>query len=241
MKKNAQSLLAIVILSVAAIGTMNAQIGIHAGYVNSKFSAKAGDSESVGDPFNGFEIGLDNQTKIIGNVFSVKYGLNYTFLTAKETVNNTDALNFNISARTVNHYLDIPIHLQAGIPLGFIKIFAYGGPKFVMGLSSKSTFKFDGNIPGIGNLSSDFTYNNYNGKISSSDLSENQAEALNKLIDKENSIKRFDIQMGVGVGVELFDMLNITAGYDWGLLNLSKIDNTRINRNQFNITVGVSF
>ena len=42
-------------------------------------------------------------------------------------------------------------------------------------------------------------------------------------------------------GVELFGILNVTAGYDWGLFNQSKIDGVELKRNQFNVGVGIAF
>ena len=53
--------------------------------------------------------------------------------------------------------------------------------------------------------------------------------------------KRFDILMGAGLGVELFGILNVTAGYDWGLFNQSKLDGVKLHRNQFNVGLGISF
>ena len=47
--------------------------------------------------------------------------------------------------------------------------------------------------------------------------------------------------MGVGGGVELFKHLTVKAGYEWGLMNLSKADGMTINRNQFVVSAGLSF
>ena len=50
-----------------------------------------------------------------------------------------------------------------------------------------------------------------------------------------------DGALGVGGGVELFKHLTVKAGYEWGLMNLSKADGMTINRNQFVVSAGLSF
>lgn len=214
-----------VLLCVAAVGTASAKTGIHVGYVNSKYYPHVGElSPENSKLYNGFEVGLDNKTKIIGNILSVKYGLNYTFL----ELEGQPLLSYDV--KTVNHYLDIPVHLQVGIPLGIIRIYAYGGPKFLMGLSSKTTYS---------NAESTLSYNLYNGKVQTDGPIDDKINA--QIGTSEGDLKRFDILLGAGLGVELFGMLNVTAGYDWGLLNQSKHENLEFLRNQFNVSIGILF
>ena len=57
-------------------------------------------------------------------------------------------------------------------------------------------------------------------------------------------LKRFDLKMGVGVGVEIGEKLSVRVGYDWGLLNQSKnksATDASIRLNLFHAGVAVMF
>ena len=233
MRKKWRIALGFIALCLAATVTANAQIGIHAGYVHSKYAVEGAlPGFMQNKPYDGFEAGIDNRTDIIGGILAVRYGLTYTYV-------EQDLLPvLNYDAKRAGHYLDIPVHLQAGVPLGIVRIYAFGGPKFVMGLSSRTIYT---------NGESSLVWRMYNGDLVSSGnvdnaLDANVDNALATCADSEGkAYKRFDIQLGVGVGVELFGILNVTAGYDWGLFNQSKIDGVELKRNQFNVGVGIAF
>ena len=53
--------------------------------------------------------------------------------------------------------------------------------------------------------------------------------------------KRFDVQLGAGVGIELFKFLEVKVGYDWGLLDRFAGDFDELRRNQFYASVGLRF
>lgn len=232
MKKQASVLWGVIALCLTAIVPARAQVGIHAGYVHSTYAAEETSPVLKDKAYDGFEAGLDNRTDIIGGILAVRYGLTYTYLEQELTpVANYDA-------KRVGHYLDIPLHLQVGIPLGIIRVYAFGGPKFVMGLSSRTIYT---------NGESSLVWRMYNGDLVSNGDVDN---ALENHVDNElatyagsdnKAYKRFDILMGAGLGVELFGILNVTAGYDWGLFNQSKLDGVKLHRNQFNIGLGISF
>lgn len=221
-----------VALCLTAIVPARAQVGIHAGYVHSTYAMEGTLPGFKDKAYDGFEAGLDNRTDIIGGILAVRYGLTYTYLEQELTpVANYDA-------KRVGHYLDIPLHLQVGIPLGIIRVYAFGGPKFVMGLSSRTIYT---------NGESSLVWRMYNGDLVSNGDVDN---ALENHVDNElatyagsdnKAYKRFDILMGAGLGVELFGILNVTAGYDWGLFNQSKLDGVKLHRNQFNVGLGISF
>ena len=224
--------LAFVAASLVSMGAM-AQ-GIHVGYVQSRFSTAIGDgAPSKSEAMNGFEAGFDQTFKIAKGIIAVDYGLNYTFLASDAASAEAGDL-VSVSGKTKNHYLDIPVHLQIGVPiLGVVRVFAWGGPKFIVGLSSKTTVDMD-----VAGTSTTVTYNHYNGKVTAPGLSDDE---LGNASDDTGTFKRFDIMMGVGGGVELFKHLTVKAGYEWGLMNLSKADGMTINRNQFVVSAGLSF
>ena len=225
--------LALAAASIVSIGSARAQ-GIHVGYVNSAYTTSIGDGDpSKSEAMNGFEVGFDQTFKIAKGIIAVDYGLNYTFLASDNAIFDLGFLG-KTSGKITQHYLDIPVHLQIGVPiLGVVRVFAWGGPKFIVGLSSKATA--DVNILGA---ETTFTYNNYSGKTTAAGLGDNEISAVSENMP---TYKRFDIMMGVGGGVELFKHVTVKAGYEWGLMNLSKTDGMSINRNQFVVSAGLSF
>lgn len=57
---------------------------------------------------------------------------------------------------------------------------------------------------------------------------------------KDNdSLQRFDVMLGAGVGLEFNDMIRFQVGYDAGMLNRYRSDNFNVHRNQ--LTAGVAF
>lgn len=224
---------AFVAASLVSMGAM-AQ-GIHVGYVQSRFSTAIGDgAPSKSEAMNGFEVGFDQTFKIAKGIIAVDYGLNYTYLTSEAASAEAGDLA-SVSGRMKNHYLDIPVHLQIGVPiLGVVRVFAYGGPKFVFGLAHNTIYELSlGDGP-----SGEIRYNHFSGKIKGAGFDD---ETLDNYAQGQPTYKRFDIMMGVGGGVELFKHLTVKAGYEWGLMNLSKADGMTINRNQFVVSAGLSF
>ena len=79
------------------------------------------------------------------------------------------------------------------------------------------------------------TYNYYTGKFKSGDFNEDLSEVL-------PSYKRFEAALGGGVGVELFRLIEVKAGYDWGLTERSKsAEIFSSKRNIFYVTLGFRF
>lgn len=108
-------------------------------------------------------------------------------------------------------YLNIPFRIAYGLDLGGAKVFAYGGPNFAIGLTGKN-------------------------KVGNADL--NWYKEVDG--DESDPVKRFDILLGAGLGVQFSNFI-VKGGYDWGLLNPYGTDNYKINRNQFNISLGYQF
>lgn len=103
----------------------------------------------------------------------------------------------NISA----NYLDIPIHLGYKYVLNDkFSIYGEAGPYFAIGL--------------FGNT-----------KTVEAEMSENyELQQTSRKSDTfgEDGIKRFDLGLGLKVGVEFKKKYTLSIGYDWGLLDLYK-------------------
>lgn len=59
-----------------------------------------------------------------------------------------------------------------------------------------------------------------------------------RLTDNE-SLQRFDVMLGGGVGLVFNDMIRFQVGYDFGMLNRYNSNNYTVNRNQ--LTAGIAF
>ena len=92
-------------------------------------------------------------------------------------------------------------------------IYGLAGPTFQLGLIHNVAHKDSGSIDPLYNNSNDVgTYRN-----------------------------RFQIYMGLGAGIEVAQMIQVTVGFDLGLLNMSADHNLGIGRNVLKIGVGYIF
>lgn len=126
MKRTIKIACCIAMLSFIYITSASAQLGIQAGYVNSKFS-------EVDDHYNGFELGVNYQMPIMGG-FGLDYSLLYTLITRSEDSDLFD------DYKSTGHYLNLPVRVQFSYPINnSFSIFAYGGPNFTLGVGGKNT------------------------------------------------------------------------------------------------------
>lgn len=56
-----------------------------------------------------------------------------------------------------------------------------------------------------------------------------------------DGLKRFDFGLGLKVGVRMFDHYRLFLGYDWGLLDVSQMDDTKWNNRNFYIGASYMF
>ena len=199
--------------SLMLLGTSAfAQVAIGAGYVQSKYTYKTGNSSGSGDSANGFYAGLEYKVPV-GEVFGLSAGVNYELLASK---------NYNIGAISGNlkeHYINVPVRLNAGVNLGDqARLFIFGGPTFSYALAGKVDLGVK-----VGSFDIGGTYDIY----------------------KDGGYNRFDVLVGGGVGLDLMDRFRVTAGYDLGMFNkLAKGSDgtepsTKLNRNQLH--AGIAF
>lgn len=96
---------------------------------------------------------------------------------------------------TQSHYLYIPVNIRYNFHvLDFLDVFAFAGPRFNVGLASSTTWKV---------LDIEHKTDNYG---------------------EDSSLQRFDLALGAGIGVDLFQTIRIKFGYDWGMLDINKTD-----------------
>lgn len=220
---------------------MNAQVSIEAGYLNTMYSSKAFDSNEKENmkPFDGFTVGVNDDIRLVAGL-SIQPGLYYSYGTIRE---NKEVLGLNPKFVTTEHNLSIPVNIKYSFKvLPILNIYVYAGPTFFLGVASENAVNISGKIAGM-DVSGEFRYNNYSGKIHSDNLSDELQEKINGYMPESN-LSRFDVLVGGGIGVDLFKFLTVKGGYDYGLVNRYKGDaakNAFLNRSQFYISIGFKF
>ena len=239
----------IVLTGIIALLTLitfnvNAQYLIEAGYTNSKYVAKFGNETEKSDPLAGFNIGISREFHLIKGAY-LESGLGYTYLTNKiELLYSIPLAEMTMKSRINDHYIHLPVQLKYLYSFSEnFSIFAFGGPKFVIGLSSTNKVEIKGGVLGV-DFRGDLKYDFYKGEISSSNIPSQVLDVVNDYASDGEKYKRFDIQMGLGVGVEIAEFYVVKFGYDWGLLNKNSgdfSDDITLKRNQFYFNIGYRF
>ncbi len=178
-----------VLLVVVSIGMTKAQIGIglDAGYTSSSDHVK--NSEAL----NGFYIGASYDMGIQGPV-SLYYGLHYDF--GKSTKNATI-----IKTTITTHSLDIPVRVKLNYPIGMLKVSAFLGPNFNIGLAYDQVVK--------------------------NKLSGTEREYA---IYDNDDFSRFNLQLGGGIALQYLNF-GLKTSYDFGVINIQdKVDDSKTNR-----------
>lgn len=194
-------ILSIALVAVAASSAM-AQISVGAGYLSATTTTKIADASTSGVS-GGFYAGADAAYNL-GLGFAIAPGLYYGYLSSNEDLYGV------ANSSTKSHYLSIPVNVQYSLPLlDELDVFAYAGPKFNIGLASKTTASV---------LDVSTEIDNYG---------------------ENSNLQRFDLALGVGLGVDIFDIVRVKFGYNWGLLDLNKSENITTNNSYWH--VGAAF
>lgn len=200
---------------MAACVTSRAQFGIHAGYVNSVTNFKSSSSADT-DPLSthGFHLGIEYDFDLIGGL-SVQPGIQYSYVAAgDESTTKFGSFKQSDNIDIVEHYLEIPVYLKYTFDFvpELFGMYVFAGPTVGFGLSSSLIISRSG----VDNTR--ISYNFYNGKIKS----ENITSDLQKFVDKHEDdkiLQPFDILVGGGIGFNLVRHLDLRAGYNYGLVD----------------------
>lgn len=212
-----------------------AQFTVNAGYSNSSFKTKLDGKpiESQNYNLNGFFVEAEYNLGLFDNL-SLVPGLRYKYGLSKKTTFDTLPFigQYSLSTLFSEHYIDVPVNVKYTYPLLHnLKVFAFAGPTVSCGLASTSSIEAKV-------------------KVADKDLNKMIKEELDKLgndskrnnYGKDGIYSRFDVMLGLGLGVEVLDMIQIKTGYDFGLLNrISGTKEMSAHRNQFYIGVGYMF
>jgi hypothetical protein len=224
MKKCLKLLMASAMVLIAV--NANAQLGIKAGYVSTKFTGKENGGAYKGRPMDGFKIGVDYDLRFGSMGLSLRPGINYTYF-GKGQKYNADNVRWTNQQRY--HFLSVPIDLKYAFDFGNDwNIYAVVGPKFVFGLGGKSIDKSNDGYKG--------TYKVFSGKY------DNRQGDILETGNGPAEMNRFDVEIGLGLGVQ-YRNYSLEFDYDWGMLNLAKYDRKTysIKRNQIGLIFGFMF
>lgn len=219
--------------------TVTNGMGISVGYAHSAYrlSDWATDEVKKADGLNGFNLLVTKDFSIYEDMLFLQPGVGYTYLNDSR---NTSEGTVRVIGDWNEHYLSIPVKIKYELPImENVCVFAKAGPTLVAGLSSSMKYRAS-----IGDQNAAISYNVYSGKVRSNDLMPGAVEGVIRSQFPSARYRRSDIQFGFSAGAVLFELLEAEIGYDWGIVNKLKeesIDDLKMRRQQFYITVGIRF
>lgn len=209
--KSIKKISLLAVAAVLSISFASAQVGIQAGFSQSKSAAT--NSEAL----NGFHVGPVYNLSIQGPI-SLQYGLLYNYLTHK---NEVTVRGVTGKSTTTAHAVDVPVRVAGSFPLtSNVKLYVFGGPNFNFGVSQKTTGSVSSSIGG--------------GSIESKNIYELE------MANGKKAYSPFDLQLGVGGGIQ-FNNIGIRVGYDWGMLDRDNHEVSEWKNNDLKASLVVNF
>jgi hypothetical protein len=228
-----RALKAVLVVALAAVATnASAQLGIKAGYVSSSDKLKANSVTISPSGQNGFLVGINYDIALSSWGLSIRPGVNYTYI-GGESAASTVIGFLGINMKEREHALGIPIDFKYAYAFNNgLKLYAFAGPRFNMGLVAGISYSEDGDKTSINPYTGKVKYTYFEGDSETEDMD-------------ETIYNRFDMQLGLGAGVQ-YKALSMEVGYDWGLLNRFDDDITErstvtLKRGQLFVGLGYSF
>ena len=197
--------------AMLAFGTANAQLSINVGYAPQTYTTTYSGNDSKLE-MNGFFAGVNYNATLSGDL-KVCVGADVRYNT-KTDKTSSSVLGISLSNETTKSQMlvDVPVLFNYGLNLSSeIKIAAFVGPTFSLALSGKETSETA--VAGWGGSKE---YDWYG--------------------DNSNR-KQFDVAATFGVMLG-FQKYRLFGGYNMGLLNLTKADNTTLKGNNWFIGFG---
>lgn len=209
-------------------------VTLSVGYLHSNYKHKewANEHRSKDQGLNGINVGVTKDFTLIRRSLYFQTGLSYEW----QTSNNRYKESLMTVVRERNeHYLDIPLRLKFTIDvMPEIRAFIYAGPTLDFGLSSTLKYRARLSDTDLGS----YKYNYFTGKSSGS-ISDLNVEIPG------SAYRAFDVFMGGAIGADIYDIVEVKLGLDWGLINKNRskdvADYMVTHRNLFHVGVGIRF
>lgn len=210
----------LVIAAALLIGMQaNAQLIFNGGYLHqTETTVNTEKNLSATDLQDGFYAGAKYRISLdsITEGLSLNPGANVSFLFGRH--NNQGILDVMDDKAFMNQIaFNAPLHIQYLLEVTpDFKLEAWAGPTFQLGLYDR-VIDDDSNPTLI--------YNRFNALPASSVL----------------PLNRINLLLGLGLGVEVSELIHINVGYDFGLFNLSTVTNTTVTRGLLRVGLGYNF
>ena len=233
----------LVVLGGLMTTSLSAQISVEAGYENSVMRLNDGYEVESTDPFNGFYVGAFYDIALSENgihAFSIQPGLKYSYARFAESesmeyddypMGDAPMILPGMKLKIQDHYVAVPVRFQYAVAVSpDIRIKAFAVPSAVVGLASTLSFA----TTGMGEYDLEGSFDLFSGKGKGEFEGEDIGEGV---------FKRFDLSLGLGLGLELMDRFELRGGYDFGLINryIDADDDITCKRNTFYIGLGFRF
>lgn len=192
-----------------------AQISVGAGYINSNLSGQFNGNKQDPVNSNGFYVGGSYNVGV-GSGLSVAPGAYFSLL-SNTSESGVTILGVSQSAKSTftEMAVNVPVTASYAYQLSRdAKVFAFAGPTFQFGLSSKSVTEASGVVSRTG----------------TTDYYDSDSPTYN----------RFNIYVGGGIGAQ-FGKIIVNVGYNYGLMNLYAGSTDNTNYHRANLNIGVSY
>lgn len=195
-----------------------AQTGINIGYVHHTAKSEILNATSDKTISSGFYVGLDYGLAL-GAHFDFLPGVFYRYLSSSDDVTLPGG-SFGLkqaTARTANHEIVIPLEFKYNFILTeSLKLFIDAGPRVDFELASKTKYEAVGpkeeiELPG--------RHNNFDNK----------------------DLRRFNVGVSAGVGIDISELFRIKFGYNYGFLDMNKSDAIKTHNYDWHVGLALVF
>ncbi len=203
------------------------EFGIMAGYGHTIPRVKDSRSDEVKqttrlninqDNLNGFHVGpilkfnfSEQMGFQTGLLFNYFSGMRNDELALKEATGTWK------QSKTVYSALDLPLRVVYSMTLAEeFSVFLFGGPNLNYSLNKTTSIEY-------------YVSNNFS-----------REEKGPNIYDTPSEFSALDLQMGAGLGIKYYGV-SIRAGYDWGILNRTTIDDVSLRSNDIKVSLAYTF
>lgn len=251
--KHYQKIISSAIVFCLAAVAANAQLGVEAGYLNSRYVPFEDYSMGTYERMrNGFNLGATYDLRLYRGL-SLRAGLIYSYATASESryEHNGQGKDLTFDQRYNEHYLNVPFRVGYTFRISRnFRVAAFTGPTISIGLANSISQKISGTYVYMDDNYEDQTvyvngnigYDFYSGREHvSGDIPDKLYNSIINVHEKDK-LYRVDFLYGLGVTMTLMRHYELTLGYDWGLMyRLQSSAGRYIRRDSFYINLGYRF
>ena len=203
-------------LMLGSVSAFAQKVGVEAGF---DFSTTTFDYTlgKTSLDMSGLSVGMNYEMPIGTSGLNFMPGIVFTYFSKNDANVHVPVIDYTLQAKLSESYLSIPLDVNFRLNLGEgIDALVYAGPTLSMGLTANAR-----------ETATSMNYDIYDGALKNF-----------------TRYGRFDVLVGGGLGLELYDMLRFTVGYDYGLINRNSGSTSsllEIHRSQFKVGVAYLF